>query len=156
MPNVTLHHANEPPKSYPYHLLVINNYRLPPDADRCHLEVRPNLLNHKTDRLIPFSAEAPFQRRVPTAVSDESTGLLSTSGVEEKRSEEENQTFLNSPHVQTFVQPSISEGRLSCTPNCFSPQISQESRPLQSAHAGQLCNFTTHVSQFFIRAQSFV
>lgn len=28
----------EPPKLYPYHLLVTSNYRLPPDVDRCHLE----------------------------------------------------------------------------------------------------------------------
>ncbi|KMQ97313.1 actin-binding lim protein 1 [Lasius niger] len=28
----------EPPKLYPYHLLVITNYRLPADVDRCNLE----------------------------------------------------------------------------------------------------------------------
>ncbi|XP_011312351.1 actin-binding LIM protein 2 isoform X5 [Fopius arisanus] len=28
----------EPPKLYPYHLLIITNYRLPADADRCNLE----------------------------------------------------------------------------------------------------------------------
>lgn len=57
MPNVNLHqHTNEPPRQYPYHLLITNNYRLPPgmqvrqkleapithlflaDVDRCHLE----------------------------------------------------------------------------------------------------------------------
>ncbi|RWS12503.1 actin-binding LIM protein 2-like protein, partial [Dinothrombium tinctorium] len=39
MPNVNLHlPPNEPPKLYPYHLLVTTNYRLPPDVDRCHLE----------------------------------------------------------------------------------------------------------------------
>ncbi|KAJ6223678.1 hypothetical protein RDWZM_002223 [Blomia tropicalis] len=39
MPNVNLHqHSNEPPRQYPYHLLITNNYRLPPDVDRCHLE----------------------------------------------------------------------------------------------------------------------
>ncbi|XP_067142769.1 actin-binding LIM protein 2-like isoform X1 [Centruroides vittatus] len=38
MPNVNLHLSNEPPKLYPYHLLITNNYRLPPDIDRCHLE----------------------------------------------------------------------------------------------------------------------
>ncbi|KAJ8686237.1 hypothetical protein QAD02_022031 [Eretmocerus hayati] len=31
----------EPPKLYPYHLLVITNYRLPADVDRCNLEVCP-------------------------------------------------------------------------------------------------------------------
>lgn len=30
---------SEPPKLYPYHLLVITNYRLPADVDRCNLEV---------------------------------------------------------------------------------------------------------------------
>lgn len=30
----------EPPKLYPYHLLIITNYRLPADVDRCNLEVR--------------------------------------------------------------------------------------------------------------------
>jgi actin-binding LIM protein len=29
---------NEPAKIYPYHLLVITNYRLPADVDRCNLE----------------------------------------------------------------------------------------------------------------------
>ncbi|XP_013785692.1 actin-binding LIM protein 3-like, partial [Limulus polyphemus] len=38
MPNVNLHLSNEPPRLYPYHLLIISNYRLPPDVDRCHLE----------------------------------------------------------------------------------------------------------------------
>ncbi|XP_074595555.1 actin binding LIM protein Uncoordinated 115a isoform X3 [Brevipalpus obovatus] len=39
MPNVNFHlHSNEPPKLYPYHLLMTTNYRLPPDVDRCHLE----------------------------------------------------------------------------------------------------------------------
>lgn len=33
------HMNNEPPKIYPYHLLVITNYRLPADVDRCNLEV---------------------------------------------------------------------------------------------------------------------
>lgn len=28
----------EPPKLYPYHLLMITNYRLPADVDRCNLE----------------------------------------------------------------------------------------------------------------------
>jgi hypothetical protein len=31
MPNVNFHlHSNEPPRQYPYHLLVTQNYRLPP------------------------------------------------------------------------------------------------------------------------------
>ena len=33
---------SEPPKLYPYHLLIITNYRLPADVDRCNLEVRLN------------------------------------------------------------------------------------------------------------------
>lgn len=42
MPNVNqmqkhLIHS-QPPKLYPYHLLVTSNYRLPPEVDRCHLE----------------------------------------------------------------------------------------------------------------------
>lgn len=32
---------HEPAKLYPYHLLLITNYRLPPDVDRLNLEVRP-------------------------------------------------------------------------------------------------------------------
>lgn len=40
MPNVNMHqHSNEPAKMIPYHLLVTSNYRLPPNIDRCHLEV---------------------------------------------------------------------------------------------------------------------
>ncbi|KAG8202041.1 hypothetical protein JTE90_010409 [Oedothorax gibbosus] len=38
LPNVNLHLSTEPPKLYPYHLLITLNYRLPPDVDRCHLE----------------------------------------------------------------------------------------------------------------------
>ncbi|XP_054720732.1 uncharacterized protein LOC129230359 [Uloborus diversus] len=38
LPNVTLHLSTEPPKLYPYHLLITSNYRVPADVDRCHLE----------------------------------------------------------------------------------------------------------------------
>lgn len=31
--------VHEPAKIYPYHLLLITNYRLPSDVDRCNLEV---------------------------------------------------------------------------------------------------------------------
>lgn len=31
--------VHEPAKIYPYHLLIITNYRLPSDVDRCNLEV---------------------------------------------------------------------------------------------------------------------
>lgn len=40
LPNMT--HSmlvHEPAKIYPYHLLIITNYRLPSDVDRCNLEV---------------------------------------------------------------------------------------------------------------------
>lgn len=37
---------NEPAKIYPYHLLVITNYRLPADVDRCNLEVGILILNY--------------------------------------------------------------------------------------------------------------
>ncbi|XP_071524946.1 actin-binding LIM protein 3-like isoform X10 [Panulirus ornatus] len=37
LPN--MHHmSSEPPKIYPAHLLLVTNYRLPNDVDRCHLE----------------------------------------------------------------------------------------------------------------------
>lgn len=44
----------EPPKLYPYHLLVITNYRLPADVDRCNLEVGDSCHRCKTlfDQLI--------------------------------------------------------------------------------------------------------
>ncbi|XP_064465579.1 actin-binding LIM protein 3-like [Ornithodoros turicata] len=38
MPNVNWNMSTDPPKSYPYHLLMTSNYRLPPDVDRFHLE----------------------------------------------------------------------------------------------------------------------
>lgn len=39
LPNMaTSHLLHEPAKLYPYHLLLITNYRLPPDADRLNLE----------------------------------------------------------------------------------------------------------------------
>lgn len=31
--------VHEPAKIYPYHILLITNYRLPSDVDRCNLEV---------------------------------------------------------------------------------------------------------------------
>lgn len=34
--------VHEPAKIYPYHLLLITNYRLPADVDRCNLEVQIN------------------------------------------------------------------------------------------------------------------
>lgn len=37
--------VHEPAKIYPYHLLLITNYRLPSDVDRCNLEVRSNRFN---------------------------------------------------------------------------------------------------------------
>jgi actin-binding LIM protein len=40
MPNVNLHlHSNEPAKCYPYYMLMTSNHKLPPQIDRCHLEV---------------------------------------------------------------------------------------------------------------------
>lgn len=36
--------VHEPAKIYPYHLLIITNYRLPGDVDRCNLEVRVYLM----------------------------------------------------------------------------------------------------------------
>ncbi|KAH9644639.1 hypothetical protein HF086_011808 [Spodoptera exigua] len=42
LPNMaTSHLLHEPAKLYPYHLLLITNYRLPPDVDRLNLEVSP-------------------------------------------------------------------------------------------------------------------
>ncbi|XP_026273872.1 actin-binding LIM protein 1 isoform X6 [Frankliniella occidentalis] len=38
LPNMAQSNSSEPPKIYPYHLLVITNYRLPADVDRCNLE----------------------------------------------------------------------------------------------------------------------
>lgn len=35
--------VHEPAKIYPYHLLIITNYRLPSDVDRCNLEVNMKL-----------------------------------------------------------------------------------------------------------------
>jgi hypothetical protein len=35
--------VHEPAKIYPYHLLLITNYRLPGDVDRCNLEVSSDL-----------------------------------------------------------------------------------------------------------------
>lgn len=36
--------VHEPAKIYPYHLLLITNYRLPADVDRCNLEVSASCL----------------------------------------------------------------------------------------------------------------
>lgn len=38
LPNMSQPLSLEPPKIYPYHLLIITNYRLPPDVDRNNLE----------------------------------------------------------------------------------------------------------------------
>ncbi|XP_050534729.1 actin-binding LIM protein 3 isoform X3 [Daktulosphaira vitifoliae] len=52
LPNMSSsHHSSEPPKIYPYHLLLITNYRLPSDVDRCNLE----------RHLSPAEFEAVFQ-----------------------------------------------------------------------------------------------
>jgi len=52
LPNMSSsHHSSEPPKIYPYHLLLITNYRLPSDVDRCNLD----------RHLSPTEFEAVFQ-----------------------------------------------------------------------------------------------
>lgn len=49
--------VHEPAKIYPYHLLLITNYRLPSDVDRCNLEVSYRCLVYPSSnaRLITFS-----------------------------------------------------------------------------------------------------
>lgn len=47
LPNMaTSHLLHEPAKLYPYHLLLITNYRLPPDVDRLNLEVHTHTRTH--------------------------------------------------------------------------------------------------------------
>ena len=49
LPNMaTSHLLHEPAKLYPYHLLLITNYRLPPDVDRLNLEVRVACITYST------------------------------------------------------------------------------------------------------------
>lgn len=46
--------VHEPAKIYPYHLLLITNYRLPADVDRCNLEVNlifPFTQSNKKEKL---------------------------------------------------------------------------------------------------------
>ncbi|XP_017754186.1 PREDICTED: actin-binding LIM protein 2 isoform X7 [Eufriesea mexicana] len=50
---------SEPPKLYPYHLLVITNYRLPADVDRCNLE--RHLSDAEFEAVLQFS-RAEFYR----------------------------------------------------------------------------------------------
>jgi hypothetical protein len=40
LPNMARPMSTEPAKIYPYHLLLITNYRLPADVDRLNIEVR--------------------------------------------------------------------------------------------------------------------
>lgn len=48
--------VHEPAKIYPYHLLLITNYRLPADVDRCNLEVSPKTNeSKKTFKIISLS-----------------------------------------------------------------------------------------------------
>ncbi|XP_063992290.1 actin-binding LIM protein 2-like isoform X2 [Diachasmimorpha longicaudata] len=49
----------EPPKLYPYHLLIITNYRLPADVDRCNLE--RHLSDAEFEAVLQFS-RAEFYR----------------------------------------------------------------------------------------------
>ncbi|XP_076178823.1 actin binding LIM protein Uncoordinated 115a isoform X3 [Ptiloglossa arizonensis] len=50
---------SEPPKLYPYHLLIITNYRLPADVDRCNLE--RHLSDAEFEAVLQFS-RAEFYR----------------------------------------------------------------------------------------------
>ena len=50
--------VHEPAKIYPYHLLLITNYRLPADVDRCNLE------RHLSD--IEFEAVCAVSRHSKT------------------------------------------------------------------------------------------
>lgn len=53
---------NEPAKIYPYHLLMITNYRLPADVDRCNLE--RHLSDAEFEML--FQCPRPDFYRLPT------------------------------------------------------------------------------------------
>jgi len=44
--------VHEPAKIYPYHLLLITNYRLPADVDRCNLEVNHSPMLYKKNRIL--------------------------------------------------------------------------------------------------------
>lgn len=49
--NAPIHTSSDPPKIYPYHLLMITNYRLPPGVDRMNLEVsHGNWLTNRNGR----------------------------------------------------------------------------------------------------------
>jgi actin-binding LIM protein len=39
--------STEPAKIYPYHLLLITNYRLPADVDRLNIEVRKGICDDR-------------------------------------------------------------------------------------------------------------
>ncbi|XP_045506643.1 actin-binding LIM protein 2 isoform X3 [Colias croceus] len=60
LPNMaTSHLVHEPAKLYPYHLLLITNYRLPPDVDRLNLE--RHLSDAEFEAILQFS-RAEFYR----------------------------------------------------------------------------------------------
>ncbi len=56
--------VHEPAKIYPYHLLLITNYRLPADVDRCNLEVSRTLIDEKQNKtkncIRLFVSASPF------------------------------------------------------------------------------------------------
>lgn len=85
------HMSTEPPKIYPYHLLVITNYRLPADVDRCNLEVcfffitcrifffKTGILNTYT-----FIAETSFWKRIWTKISMQQSWILQNASMAKK------------------------------------------------------------------------
>lgn len=54
--------VHEPAKIYPYHLLLITNYRLPADVDRCNLEVKAtsNKKNYNKNTVHSFKKSFPY------------------------------------------------------------------------------------------------
>lgn len=82
----------EPPKLYPYHLLIITNYRLPADVDRCNLEVSISSEKRKSRRsftnninyTILFSATF-IRRRIRGSSTVYSSRILQITAMASKR-----------------------------------------------------------------------
>ena len=89
--------SSEPPKIYPAHLLFTDNYRLPIDVNRCHLEVILTFGN-EDDQCINFVfwcvAASSFRRWIWSHLSNDALGLLPYSIVETQWFKETNETLL--------------------------------------------------------------
>lgn len=93
--------VHEPAKIYPYHLLLITNYRLPGDVDRCNLEVVV-FVRYVIIYRFKFTkkcAAPSIRRRVRSDFAVQSFRILPNAAMAPQRDQTTRQTILRTMRV---------------------------------------------------------